>query len=187
MQQTRQAVEVKESGLAATGLAELNQATTARAETPAAGDGRKRVETVVETLASLHGESDSLAAVAHDTRNMVAALGLYCDLLEEPGVLTPSFHHYAGELRLVATASRRLVEKLLALDLRLGPIADLSRPAEPRRTARRESASFPEPMAAEPIMNLAGEMLANRNLLAATSGRPRPTKPGGRNTPAARR
>jgi signal transduction histidine kinase len=170
MQQTRQAVEVKESGLAATGLAELNQATTARAETPAAGDGRKRVETVVETLASLHGESDSLAAVAHDTRNMVAALGLYCDLLEEPGVLTPSFHHYAGELRLVATASRRLVEKLLALDLRLGPIADLSRPAEPRRTARRESASFPEPMAAEPIKNLAGEMLANRNLLAALAG-----------------
>jgi hypothetical protein len=29
----------------------------------------------------------NLAEVAHDARNMVTALGLYCDLLEEPGVL----------------------------------------------------------------------------------------------------
>ena len=75
---------------------------------------------MVETLANLRGEGESLAEVAHDARNMVTALGLYCDLLEEPGVLNPAFHHYASELRLVATASRRLVEKLLALDLRLG-------------------------------------------------------------------
>ena len=33
-------------------------------------------------------QSESLAEVAHDARNMVTALGLYCDLLEEPGVLT---------------------------------------------------------------------------------------------------
>ena len=47
---------------------------------------------------------------------MVTALGLYCDLLEEPGVLAPPFRHYGGELRLVAAASRRLVEKLVALE-----------------------------------------------------------------------
>ena len=52
---------------------------------------RKRVETVVETLATLHGRGETLAEVAHEARNMVTALGLYCDLLEEPGVLaTPS-------------------------------------------------------------------------------------------------
>jgi len=80
------------------------------------GVERRRVEKVVETLATLGGRGESLSAVAHDARNMVAALGLYCDLLEEPGVLAAPFTHYAQELRLVAAASRRLVEKLVALD-----------------------------------------------------------------------
>ena len=80
------------------------------------GQERKRVEAVVETLANLRSGGESLAEVAHDARNMVTALGLYCDLLEEPGVLAQPFLHYGSELRLVATASRRLVEKLVALD-----------------------------------------------------------------------
>jgi hypothetical protein len=78
--------------------------------------GRQRVEAMVETLASLGSRGESLAEVAHDARNMVTALGLYCDLLEEPGVLALPFAHYSHELRLVAAASRRLVEKLVALD-----------------------------------------------------------------------
>ena len=75
---------------------------------------RRRVETVVETLATLRSDGESLAELAHDARNMVTALGLYCDLLEEPGVLATQFAHYGNELRLVAAASRRLVEKLVA-------------------------------------------------------------------------
>ncbi len=74
------------------------------------------MEAVVETLATLRSGGESLAEVAHDARNMVTALGLYCDLLEEPGVLAAPFLHYGSELRLVAAASRRLVEKLVALD-----------------------------------------------------------------------
>jgi hypothetical protein len=31
--------------------------------------------------------NEPLAAIAHDARNVVAALRLYCDLLAEPGVL----------------------------------------------------------------------------------------------------
>jgi len=77
---------------------------------------RRRVETVVETLANLHGRGETLAEVAHDARNMVTALGIYCELLDEPGVLSPQFRHYGNELRLVSAASRRLVEKLIALD-----------------------------------------------------------------------
>ena len=80
------------------------------------GTERKRVEAVVETLANLGSQGESVAEVAHDARNMVTALGLYCDLLEEPGVLATPFTHYGNELRLVAAASRRLVEKLVALD-----------------------------------------------------------------------
>lgn len=80
------------------------------------GAERKRVVAVVETLATLRSDGESLAELAHDARNMVTALGLYCDLLEEPGVLTEPFGHYGNELRLVAAASRRLVEKLVTLD-----------------------------------------------------------------------
>jgi two-component sensor histidine kinase len=79
---------------------------------------RRRVEAVVETLATLRSGGDSLAELAHDARNMVTALGLYCDLLEEPGVLATEYAHYGNELRLVAAASRRLVEKLVGLDVR---------------------------------------------------------------------
>jgi len=62
------------------------------------GAERKRVEAVVETLATVHGEGENLAEVAHDARNMVTALGLYCDLLEEPGVLAAPYTHYGNEL-----------------------------------------------------------------------------------------
>jgi signal transduction histidine kinase len=90
------------------------------------GAQRKRVETVVETLATLRSQGETLSAVAHDARNMVTALGLYCDLLDEPGVLAAPFVHYGRELRLIASASRRLVEKLVMLDAQsvvAGPMA----------------------------------------------------------------
>jgi signal transduction histidine kinase len=139
------------------------------------------VEAVVETLANLRSEGESLAEVAHDARNMVTALGLYCDLLEEPGVLNPAFQHYASELRLVATASRRLVEKLLALDARLdtriAPDAGLFRSigatrtgAEPMDAGRLERSRRWDLLPAVPIENLAAELLANRNLLSALAG-----------------
>jgi signal transduction histidine kinase len=149
---------------------------TASGSTLIGGSGidRRRVEAVVETLAKLRGDGESLAEVAHDARNMVTALGLYCDLLEEPGVLTPAFHHYANELRLVATASRRLVEKLLALDSRLGSAAVLNRSALPGTeqsgAARQERKRHWDLMPAQPIDNLAVELRANRNLLAALAG-----------------
>ena len=81
---------------------------------------RTRVEAVVETLGALDNHRESLGELAHDARNMVTALSLYCDLLEEPGVLSARHRHYGNELRLVADASRRLVEKLALLDERPG-------------------------------------------------------------------
>jgi signal transduction histidine kinase len=172
--QTGQVEGFKTAGIAAMGLVESEVAVVDPASGPAAGVERKRVEAVVETLADLCGGGESLAEVAHDARNMVTALGLYCDLLEEPGVLTRPFLHYAGELRLVATASRRLVEKLLALDLRTGSVADQFGAArvlaDPIEAGRLEQARRWESMPAEPIDNLAAEVLANRNLLAALAG-----------------
>src|SRR5580704_18145166 len=60
---------------------------------------------------------EPLAAIAHDTRNVVAALRLYCDLLAEPGVLSEGHQHYAAELQAIAAASSGLVEQLAALGL----------------------------------------------------------------------
>jgi signal transduction histidine kinase len=153
------------------------------------GAERRRVEAVVETLATLRSHGESLAEVAHDARNMVTALGLYCDLLEEPGVLATPFLHYGNELRLVAAASRRLVEKLVALDTREVPEAvfsaegqrELGRlPAEETAEGRlernrldRNQSDWParwDLLPAEPIDNLSTELKANRNLLAALAG-----------------
>jgi signal transduction histidine kinase len=110
---------------------------------------------------------------------MVTALGLYCDLLQEPGVLATPYLHYGSELRLVAAASRRLVEKLLALDAShdagaASPQASLQ--SQGKQQAKAESADQPRParrwdlMPAIPIDDLAIELLANRNLLAALAG-----------------
>ena len=173
---------------------------------------RRRVQTVLQTLATLRSQGESLSELTHDARNMVTALGLYCDLLEEPGVLSVPFLHYGQELRLVAAASRRLVEKLMAFDPQgLDPLSldrsaldrqasdhsaldrseldrsQLSRseldrsqrdlrgqveaftPAAPPQP-RQERARRWDLLPSEPIANLASELMANRNLLAALAG-----------------
>jgi signal transduction histidine kinase len=145
------------------------------------GRERKRVEAVVETLATLGSRGESVAEVAHDARNMVTALGLYCDLLEEPGVLANPFAHYGSELRLVAAASRRLVEKLVALDTdsstnagaihRAYPDSTYNRPGRIRGENNGHHSSSRWDLLPElPMANLAAELLANHNLLAALAG-----------------
>jgi signal transduction histidine kinase len=161
---------------------------------------RSRVEKVVEALATLGNQSETLSEVAHDARNMVTALGLYCDLLEEPGVLATPFLHYSQELRLIAGASRRLVEKLVALDAHQAPSqalpSDLTTAREPRWPADDGTSPSPAPalpgsparivqrkvfgttdsawrrdlLPAMPVANVAAELLANRNLLSALAG-----------------
>ena len=138
---------------------------------------QKRVNQVIETLKVLGDHGEDVAEVAHDARNMVTALDLYCDLLQQPGVLCEPFAHYGGELRLVAAASRRLVEKLSnppsALpsarstresDFISGDATSTSQPADAHHA--RPWRSVPTGM----IKNMAEEILANRNLLAALAG-----------------
>ena len=59
---------------------------------------------------------ESYAELTHDARNMVTALALYCELLQEPGVLNPAARHFAQELQVVTAASRRLLEKLVRVE-----------------------------------------------------------------------
>lgn len=142
------------------------------------GAERKRVEAVVQTLASAQNKGENLAEVAHDARNMVTALGLYCDLLEEPGVLGTPFLHYGSELRLVAAASRSLVEKLAAFDIPKSSKRELSNGApyllgtSTERGTRTETGEDGRDwkLPACPIEDFAAELTANRNLLAALAG-----------------
>ena len=186
---------------------------TAASEGSQSTPERKRVETVVETLATLRGRGETLAEVAHDARNMVTALGLYCDLLEEPGVLATPFIHYGHKLRLVAAASRRLVERIVSIDAQRDRQGAPSGPGKPAacggvavesgpedafkdvehtgsaisgnsffdRSAGRDLSTSVLPRVANPnrrwdmlpavpVANLAAELLANRNLLAALAG-----------------
>jgi signal transduction histidine kinase len=119
------------------------------------------METAVEEPAG------SLAEVAHDARNMVTALGLYCDLLQEPGVLAEPFRHYAGELELVTAASRRLMEKLAAMDAVLPPAGGALDELLERRRTQSEARPLGQPA---PMENLARQLHALRNLLAALAG-----------------
>ncbi|MGB7263972.1 MAG: ATP-binding protein, partial [Terracidiphilus sp.] len=159
------------------------------------GTERKRVERVMETLATLGSQSESVAEIAHDARNMVTALGLYCDLLEEPGVLAVPFTHYGRELRLLAAASRRLVEKLVALDARVDtaasgeifprhdsgrwPVLTATAKGQPGSNGVGRNSSLEmnsdrnrrcDLLPALPVANLAAELLANRSLLSALAG-----------------
>ena len=121
------------------------------------GVSRGRAQAFAETLASRGGRSETLSELVHDARNMVQALELYCDLLEEPGILAAASRHYAGELRLVTASNRRLVEKLALLG---------KKEATAARTAAVLSMALPE----SPIENLREEVLGVRNLLDALAG-----------------
>ena len=125
-------------------------ATRAKIRSTWNGVERRRVEMVVETLATVRSRGESLSEVAHDARNMVTALGLYCDLLEEPGVLAAPFTHYAHELRLVAAASRRLVEKLVMLDANALPDSAARTLLQANDGRRRVLASAADPSAGTP-------------------------------------
>jgi len=132
---------------------------------------RRRVQAVVETLAGMRHRGGTVGEIAHDARNMVAALVLYCDLLAEPGVMAPEFAHYANELRLVTAASRRLVEKLMLLD-RIRPVdsGDAARTVPAGSRLLGQGSAAIEPPSHDSIENLQQEVLATRNLLDALSG-----------------
>ncbi len=65
--------------------------------------------------------------LAHDAGNLLAALGLYCDLLSVPGVLRPEHQHYATELCLISERSSKLIQRLLSAPAAIA--CDVAQPA----------------------------------------------------------
>lgn len=140
--------------------------------THATGNGR------AAALPLLTGGGVALAEVAHETRNMVTALGLYCDLLAEPGVLDPAHLHYAQELRLIALASRGLADKLCGLGAETDGGGRGTAAAVDARSAGEEITALPgtrrplRPAFAPgcPIDDLGAELRAHASLLEAVAG-----------------
>lgn len=104
----------------------------------------------------------TLTALSHDARNMVTALGIYCEILDRPGVLAHSSQHLAAELKLISGASLKLVEQ----------INHLSKAQVTTEGAVPLKVAVQSPLVSDstPIQNLARELRANQNLLAALAG-----------------
>ena len=62
---------------------------------------------------ALRHDGQSNDGLLHDARNLMGAIGLYCDLLSMPGVLHDEHRQYADELRLLGARSGALIERLL--------------------------------------------------------------------------
>jgi signal transduction histidine kinase len=145
-----------------------------------------RKSVVGGTLAAVPAREESFPELAHDARNMVTALALYCELLEEPGVLAEGSRHFAQELRVVTAASWGLLEKLTRVEQRrpvnfAGTRAWRSSPlVEALPGTRAAGSQFRVEFGNcrvevdnsfhGKIENLADELESNRNLLAALAG-----------------
>jgi signal transduction histidine kinase len=151
----------------------MQQLEAIQADTSRTARSKQRIVAVVETLAAMQHRDGTVSEVAHDARNMVTALALYCDLLAEPGVLADTYTHYANELRLIAAASRRLVEKLMLIDSadRAGLDLTASERSLPRNPARLAGTlSNPQVGIEDRVQNLQQDLLENYNLLDALTG-----------------
>ena len=115
--------------------------------------------------------------LAHDARNVLSAMKLYCELLGEPGVLSEGHHHYAEELQAVSDTASRLLERIAA------PRRAEARRAQPAgsrrhtpngaevKLAQQRPGTYPaDPWPGTPADDLGADLLAMRPLLAAIAG-----------------
>jgi signal transduction histidine kinase len=151
--------------------------TMQQAEGSAACNGLDRRRAADQAMLIAGERVETPAEVAHEARNMATALELFCDLLEEPGVLAAPYAHYGNDLRLVASTCHRLIEKLVTINFRRNTEKNLCEgilygreglSGEAAATGRKNGkwASMPP----KPVESLAAELMASRNLLAALAG-----------------
>ena len=91
------------------------------------------------------------SGLAHDAGNLLAALGLYSDLLSVPGVLRPEHLHYATELRLISNRSADLIRRLIATPItpETSPLSEAA-PLVPPQLFRRRNARASDLLADTP-------------------------------------
>jgi len=116
-------------------------------------------------------KADSAEELAHDARNFLSAVDVYCELLAAPQVLTPGFRHYAEDLHHLARTGARLLEQL-AGRLASAPCRDA--PIQPSSDAGSDLLSVEHPFPTihpfPPIGDLADELLALESPLRSLAG-----------------
>ena len=105
----------------------------------------------------------TLEALAHDTRNVLSSLTLYCDLLAAPGVLSSGHSHLALELEGMTKATVQLMERILDLS---APNPTLPMPSS---SASLPSAT-PQRLPTIPVTDLSADLHHLQPLLAAIAG-----------------
>jgi len=110
-------------------------------------------------------ETDPAEELAHDARNFLSAVNIYCELLAAPGVLTPRFHHYASDLRQLGRTGARLLDQLAGM---LSPRSSMPVPLEPAPAPASGLSAAEHPF--PPIDDLADELLAMESPLRALAG-----------------
>lgn len=73
---------------------------------------RRRNKRAIAPHLPAASQMQDFAGLAHDLRNVLASLELYCELLSAPGVLSTKYRHYAPELRSVSATSMQLMRRL---------------------------------------------------------------------------
>jgi two-component system cell cycle sensor histidine kinase/response regulator CckA len=99
------------------------------------------------------GSPDELA---HDARNIISGLMLYCELLAAPGVLSQSHSHYAQDLETIAQSAAQIIERLAA--------------AQKSNSSPDLPAASPVPLASVPVTDIADQLRHLQPLVAAIAG-----------------
>jgi len=107
--------------------------------------------------------AEDLHGLAHDARNVLSSLMLYCDLLATPGVLAGQHSHYAQELRSIAKNATEIIERMAAAQ---PPAVAAETQALPAAYSRALSVPLP----AVPVADAAEELRHLRPLLTAFAG-----------------
>lgn len=98
--------------------------------------------------------SDNIDRLAHDARNILSGLTLYCELLAANGVLTKPHAHYAHDLEVIARSAAQILEKIIGC-------------AASAKTASVPAVPVP---ASAPVTDAAAELRHLQPLLAAIAG-----------------
>jgi signal transduction histidine kinase len=92
----------------------------------------------------------------HDARNLVGAIGLYCDLLAMPGVLKPEHRQYPEELRHLGARSGALIDDLMRSLLMREQSKELC-PAARAKATEKDSTVPEEPAEVEEALSVASQ------------------------------
>jgi two-component system sensor histidine kinase ChvG len=107
-------------------------------------------------------QSENIDRLAHDARNVLSSLMLYCELLAAPGVLSQPHTHYAQELESIVHSAVWMIEKIVE---RLAAAQNAKIPNDPALPAPSAA-----PLRSTPVTDIADELRRLQPLLAAIAG-----------------